>query len=279
MNKVSVIIPYYNRDTSVIRAIKSVLTQTYTNYEIILVNDGSDKKYYEFVENYIETIKNNVDIKHLYQNNKGPSSARNNGIKVANGEYIAFLDSDDEWIENKLEFQMNLMDEYNIDLLGCNIYIIDRNIKSKFYFTNKEFEKLTFKKLLFRHYIATPAAIMKKSVLEDLGGFPEGQRYAEDVYLFTKISRKYNVCISGQFLVKIYKPLFGASGLSENIKDTEKYMLKNFKKFRHENAEFDEKLGFILYILTISFSVIKYVRRIIKKKLINSGGSDKNEKL
>ena len=98
--KISVIIPTYNRADLVQRAIKSVLNQTKKPNEIIVVDDGSTDNTKQILKNY--------PVKILYQKNKGVSSARNIGIKNAKYEFIAFLDSDDEWIEEKLEEQIKL---------------------------------------------------------------------------------------------------------------------------------------------------------------------------
>lgn len=101
--KVSVIIPFYNREKETVRAVKSVLNQTYKNFEIILVDDCSEEK----IDAVKELVKKHDNIT-LIRNkkNSGPSTSRNNGIKAATGDYIAFLDSDDEFKSNKLEVQL-----------------------------------------------------------------------------------------------------------------------------------------------------------------------------
>ena len=97
---VSVIIPTYNRGYCLCEAIDSVLAQTYTNIEIIVVDDGSTDSTEEILKKY------GPEIQYLWQENQGVSSARNLGIRAAKGEWIAFLDSDDEWLPNKLERQL-----------------------------------------------------------------------------------------------------------------------------------------------------------------------------
>ena len=99
---VSVIIPAYNRSHLVTRAIQSVLNQTYKDFEVIVVDDGSTDDTKEAIANF-----HNEKIRYLrHEKNKGGSAARNTGIKAARGEYIAFLDSDDEWVPEKLEKQI-----------------------------------------------------------------------------------------------------------------------------------------------------------------------------
>ena len=99
MPKFSVIIPTYNRCEFVKNAIQSVLDQTYKDYEIIVIDDGSTDSTKDSLSSIIEQIT------YIYQDNRGVSSARNTGIKKSIGSYIAFLDSDDLWEPKKLELQ------------------------------------------------------------------------------------------------------------------------------------------------------------------------------
>jgi len=100
MTKVSVIIPTYNRGRYVTKAIDSVLAQTYKDYEIIVVDDGSTDNTRDILASYRDKIRC------IYQENMGASAARNTGIRASTGEWIAFLDSDDEWLPDKLSIQM-----------------------------------------------------------------------------------------------------------------------------------------------------------------------------
>ena len=104
---ISVIIPFYNQEDHFEECLNSITHQTYSNLEIIIINDGSDKKYDEILT---KLQKNHLDkIKIFKQENKGVSAARNLGIKKSRGEYIAFIDSDDIWLPNKLEHQINII--------------------------------------------------------------------------------------------------------------------------------------------------------------------------
>ena len=99
---ISVIIPTYNRAHLIGKAVKSVLSQTYQDFEIIVVDDGS-------TDNTEEIVKSFTDYKIYYichKHNRGASAARNTGIKASRGEYIAFLDSHDEWLPEKLDKQI-----------------------------------------------------------------------------------------------------------------------------------------------------------------------------
>lgn len=260
--KVSVIIPYYNRETMLLRALKSVKSQTFTDFEIILIDDGSTDKSHKIVDDFINENLH-INIKNIYQRNMGPSIARNNGIKRAEGEYIAFLDSDDEWLPEKLSIQIALMEKCDIDLLGCNYYLIKNNRVNEFIFIHDKLKQITFKRLLTKHYYATPCVVVRKEVFEDVGYFPENQHYMEDSYIFTSIARKYKTYMISDFLVNIYKLPYGEDGLSSNLWEMEKYELLNIKRFRKENIKYKEKLTLVLYIGVNVFSIVKYIKRRI----------------
>jgi Glycosyltransferases involved in cell wall biogenesis len=263
MRTVSVIIPYYNSESTIIRAIESVAKQTFTDYEIILVDDGSSDNTHIIVDAYIKK-HNEIYFKHYYQENAGPSEARNLGISKSDAEYIAFLDSDDSWVSNKLEIQMKLMAENEIDLLGSNINIVGPNGKIiREYYIKSQLEYVSFYKLLFKHYFYTSSVVIRKKVVDNIGGFPEKQKYAEDTLLFTRITRKYKTAVSKDFLVSAYKPLFGESGLSGNLKETNKYVLRNITTLRKENVHNSKKIGYVLYVWALLFSQVKYFRKIL----------------
>lgn len=118
MELVSVIIPTYNRAHLVSDAISSVLKQTYKNYEILVIDDGSTDETEHVIKHF------NDKIRYIYQENKGAGAARNRGLKEAKGSYIAFLDSDDLWLDFKLELQVAIMVKLpEIGLLSSDFYI------------------------------------------------------------------------------------------------------------------------------------------------------------
>lgn len=109
---VSVVIPTYNRVQQTIAAIESVLAQTYSHFEIIVVDDGSTDSSGEAIERFLRQGTNGRhQLFFLRQPNQGASAARNTGIAKARGEYIAFLDSDDYWLPEKLEWQMRALEQ------------------------------------------------------------------------------------------------------------------------------------------------------------------------
>jgi glycosyltransferase involved in cell wall biosynthesis len=166
MEKVSVIIPTFNRFKYLLNTIESVKNQTYKNLEIIVINDcSSQKEYYEY--NWQE---NGVIIIHLEENSKqkfGFACAgyvRNQGIEISSGEYIAFCDDDDSWFPKKIELQMNAMKE-----TGCKMSSTDGLIGNGVYFKDKKYK--VYNK---EHYYSTLQNIYrsKGSNLLD-NGFPK----------------------------------------------------------------------------------------------------------
>ena len=266
MCEVSVIIPYYNSKETIIRALESVINQTYKDFEVILIDDGSIDDSHKIVD---EFIKSNLKYKimNLYQKNSGPSKARNEGIKNSKGEYIAFLDSDDEWSPEKLSEQFNFSKRYNADLVGCNYNIILKNNKIEKFITRKKVERVSFTQCLFKHYFNMSTALVKKNVILAVGLFPENQRYMEDAYVFKLINRKYDCYVLEKNLVNFYKYLYGDSGLSSRLREMEKHEIINFKQFRKENYKYEKKINLLLFVVIIAFSYFKYVRRVLIVKL------------
>ena len=181
---VSVIIPFYNRTSLLLKAIRSVIEQTYKNYEIIIINDGSAEND-TLIREYIEHRKHIVYIKYLV--NHGPSYARNIGIEKSNGEYIAFLDSDDTWDKEKLSRQIKIMVEKNLEFTHTSYYrIYDENKKQVIRSGNNNY---IYPIILYSCRIATPTVVIKKDLL---GKTKFNERYAcgEDWLLWINLSRK-----------------------------------------------------------------------------------------
>lgn len=185
---IDVIIPVYNRQELLIRAINSVLNQTYSNYKLIIVDDGSTDKTKEMIA---EKFPN---IEYFYQTNKGVSSARNLGIRNSDSELIAFLDSDDEWHKDKLKKQIEFLKskpEYSI----CQTK--EKWIRNgKFINPGKKHLKISgdlFAKSLEQCFITPSSVLLKRELLNEFGYFNECLPACEDYDLWIKITSKYSV--------------------------------------------------------------------------------------
>lgn len=160
--KVSVILPNYNGEDFIKDSVQSVLSQTNVSLELIIIDDCS-------YDNSIEVIRKFKDprVKLIkLDNNMGVSNARNIGIENSTGDYISFIDSDDYWIESKLETQLNFMSQHNLNLTYSSINIIDTKNNFKKIFTTKtifsSFELLKF------NYVPTVSLIFKKDILGNI---------------------------------------------------------------------------------------------------------------
>lgn len=197
--KVSVIIPFYNGKQWLYEAIESVLTQTYPNIEIILVNDGSKEDITELIEKYAGKIR------YFYQTNKGVAAARNWGMSQASGDFIAFLDSDDIWLPQKTEKQVRFMlktgaqwshtgfyywypEQNMLKIIDNSVYFGD--VRKVFYITMK---------------VATPSVIVTKQLLLEKPGikFPEDFIKGEDTQFYRAIANKYPLALIEEPLLKV----------------------------------------------------------------------------
>ena len=168
MPKVSVIIPTYNREEFITETINSVLNQTYKDFEIIVIDDGSTDNTKQKLERF------GSKIKLIEQKNSERAVARNNGVKNSSGEYIAFLDSDDIWIENKLEKQIELLDSKSDAILtyGQCLRINEHGQKIKTAKRQlKGFSGDVFENLLMRNFVVSPTPVIKREYFEKTIGF------------------------------------------------------------------------------------------------------------
>ncbi len=195
MPKVSVIIPTYNRAKNLIQSIDSVMNQTYQDLEIIIVDDGSTDNTKEVLSKY------DGKVRYFYQENRGVSAARNIGIKESRGEFIAFLDSDDSWLGNKLEQQMKLFQyDPSVSLQYSYARYLDKANNIEF-IRPKNVSK-SFKDFLYEDTVLpTSSVVLKKSVLEEVGMFDEGLPGIEDYDLWLRCSRKFKIGFIPETLV------------------------------------------------------------------------------
>lgn len=188
---VSVVIPFYARVDWLFLAVDSVLSQSFTDFELIVINDGSNEDMTAFLEKYERSII------YRYKENGGPASARNIGINLARGEYIAFLDSDDIWLRDKLEKQLEFMEKTDAVWSHTNYKVFQdekpdislRDIDIS-YFRGK-----VFPICLASSPIATPCVMIKSQYLKndpDLR-FNNEMRYGQDWFLWIHIAMKYPI--------------------------------------------------------------------------------------
>ncbi len=219
---VSVIIPTWNRQNTIGKCLESVLNQTYKDYEIIVADDGSTDETVEIVQKYADKHEN-IILLELKNNSKTPAVPRNRAFEKSSGKWIAFLDSDDYWLPNKLEIQMAFIyessnDNRSIEAVATNANTISSNgenhgkyinlkadHKSKFFFVHDETVSGGVKSVGYTSYIfdyhfltslknenpiITSSVIVSRKLFEDVKGMPEeiSARGVEDFTTWVKIS-------------------------------------------------------------------------------------------
>jgi len=197
---VSVIIPTYNRPTLLRRALESVVNQSYKNLEIIIINDGGD----ESSRDITQSFKDDRITYLSHGSNKGGSAARNTGIRNTKGEYIAFLDDDDQWIPSKIETQLNKMAKTDPDVGFCfsavtNVY---ENREEDTWVPEGIDDYFDLALERFNGFLNV-TLFVKKAVLEDVGGFDENLPSHQEVDLVLKMARKYKGLGINRSLVKV----------------------------------------------------------------------------
>lgn len=262
--QISVIIPMYNSESSIKRCLDSILKQTYReDLEIVIVDDGSTDNGRIIVEKIaLENSTPSVSFKIISQKNGGVSKARNVGMANSTGEFIALLDSDDEWLPTKLERQMQIIGENPmVDFLGCS----RNNETLKILWTEIcSLHRATVKELLIKMYPQTSTAIFKRELYEKFGGYNEQMTHSEDGELWVRYCAKSSFYYLPESLVITGggKPSFGHSGLSANLKAMQKgneFMLREALR----NGLINTRFFLVIYF----YSQMKYLRRILITKI------------
>ncbi len=187
MARVSVIIPTYNRRDYVQEAIDSVMAQTFTDYEVIVVDDGSDDGTGEILRK-----RYGNRIRYEWQRNQGESVARNHGIALAQGDFVAFLDSDDLWLSENAAMQVQSL-EINADaVMGCaQAWLVDadgRVVEDSPWGDDLSMADFTFEQLVLGNHVICSTAFVRRDALDQTGGFDPKIRYGEDWDLWLRLT-------------------------------------------------------------------------------------------
>lgn len=232
---ISCIITTYNRAVYIERAINSIVNQTYDNLEIIIVDDGSTDN----TSVIVNKITDNR-IRYVYQNNKGAQAARNKGIKLAKGEYIAFLDSDDMWTPNKLSVQIEKIKKNHADIL---ISKFERHSNGRKYnIPSWEYEGEVTEDMLGKSFFATTGTIFgKKECIENIMFDLNVSRFQDFDFIVSAI-KKYKIVFTNNILLIQYETAKSITNETDvdKVINTIDYlcdkhqMLKGVKKFLYK---------------------------------------------
>lgn len=201
---ISCIITTHKRQPEILRrAIDSVLNQTYQNFELIVVNDYPEDKE---LEKHIQQLINSYDgskVKYIsHDKNRGACQARNTGINASNGEYIALLDDDDEWMSQKLEEQIILFTDRTIGLVYCDSIIKSDGKESIHHCVPKAYKDNIIKALLYTNFIGGNSfPLIRRSVFVECGMYDTKMKALQDLDMWVRIAQKYCFAYCQQPLV------------------------------------------------------------------------------
>ncbi len=238
MVKVSVVIPTYNAEQTIGKAVKSVLSQTYAPYEIIVVDDCS-------TDNTVNVLRSFQDLKIIHLKiNSGPSIARNHGWDQATGDIIAFLDSDDEWHPEKLQtISKVFFQQEDIVFLG---HSYSTNTLSSLTTSPNIVEK-TYASILLKNPYQPSCIVVKKNLPIR---FDESYRYCEDHELSIRVAHKYKCHYLKQDLTKLGRPQLTEGGASGNKWKMRKGELRVYSSVYKHNITYSLIIPF-LWLLSI----------------------------
>ena len=200
--KVSVVIPVFNRPAAVCRAIESVLAQTCQDFEIIVVDDGST----DATAASVAALANRRITLIRHERNRGGSAARNTGIRAASAAYVAFLDSDDEWLPRKLERQLEVFrrsgDRLGLVYSGYERILADGSVLRQI----PEDRGDLARSLLTENVVGgTSVGMVRRHVFDEIGGFDETLPSAQDVDFWLRICEQFSADFAPEILVRVWQ--------------------------------------------------------------------------
>lgn len=246
--KVSVIIPTYNRAHMLEKSLKSVLAQTYPWFEVIIVDDGSTDDTAELIKSYKDKR-----IRYYYREvNQGAAAARNYGLTKAENDFIAFEDSDDIWHVDKLKKQMEAMGS-----LASNVGIVYHKIAYDFgdgrfavlpseQIDNEKKSGDIYVQMLYDNLIPCPSILARRSAIADAGGFDAGLKALEDYDFALKITKKYKAYFIDEVLLQAAFTNQGVSSNSVNYLIASCMILSRYKKDYLKTDTFNHRVEVIL---------------------------------
>lgn len=215
MSLVSAIITTKNRKNLLEKAIQSVLTQTYTEIECIVVVDGSDDGTCEYLESITDSRLRMIYI--AKEESQGGNYARNKGIQSAKGEFLALLDDDDEWFPTKIEQQIKLFDNENVGLVYCG-HVNDYDEKKFVRVYPEEYQQGNLSQIVFKSMFCTTSMMMiRKSVMEEIGGFDESIAFWQDYDVIIRICQVAEVAFVREPLMLLRHTLTDKHRLSNKV--------------------------------------------------------------
>lgn len=256
---VSTVVPVYNASSTIITCIDSIvheLEKVDFSWELILVNDGSTDDSLKLMESYRQHSPYKSNIHVFSQVNSGVSSARNLGMAKAKGAYIAFNDSDDEWIPGRMITMISFLRNDPAIMLLAGIYWPVRFGS----YGDFDIKEISVNRQIFRNHFYPPTVIFKRSLLFKYGYFDEFMTHAEDMFYFSSICAREKSCLCNVQAARsiLNKLSYGQSGLSANLWKMEKGELKCIS-----NLYKRKDITLFFFIFAYFFSLLKYMIRFV----------------
>lgn len=249
---ISIIIPTYNRAELLENSVLSAIRQTYKETEILIVDDGSTDNTQDVVKK-IQTKFPQKTIRYIKQEqNQGPAVARNTGITESLGEYIAFLDSDDAWMEDKLSKQMKALEASREDTAMVYCEYIYHDIHGEEGISPSRELKPEIKSgnmllsLLVIPMIGTPTMLIKKKCLLDVGMFDVTLRSLEDYELSLRIAKRYKIVFLAEPLMHVYARRESVSFQVQHVLETRAKIIATYEMELKENGLYASVEGIYL---------------------------------
>lgn len=243
---VSVIIPTYNRQSTIIRAINSVLGQTYSELEVIVVDDASTDSTVQMINEYGDDRVRLICM----SENGGANAARNKGIAAARGEYIAFQDSDDEWDKDKLQVQIKDMLDRKLAASFCAHRLI-RGVGEMIipvdYEDKDKYENGLRKVLSERNVISTQTLVVRKDIFSVVGNFNENMPRLQDYEFVIRLSQKEKIGYVARPLVSVYRTAVSISTNTEALYQSITLLLEEYGDFLNYDSFFSSFLNLSVY--------------------------------
>lgn len=284
---ISVIIPLFNKAHTVVNTLKSVFVQTYQNFEVIIVDDGS-------TDNGVDVVKSNFNdsrIRIIQQKNSGVSVARNNGAYNAKSDWLVFLDGDDEWQPGFLAEIIHLIDNHpNVDFVGTGGYHKDAKTGKV---SPMVMNKYVDKEVVLDYFINPDkmphlgGTAIRKCTFMNIGGFPEGVRVSEDTCFLYKVGLNSKIAYSGKSLHVYVGNLDGQTTKKLNTKQddirnrkNEAFMLNSvFEKWKNEGKKNKLFLDFLYYKICCFYISFLRQSNYVSIKTFSDNLSDELKKI
>lgn len=264
----TVVIPLYNKELSIINTLKSVLNQTYQNFEIVVIDDGSTDDSAKIVKNM-----NNPKIRLISQPNQGVSAARNNGVEKAKNDWIAFLDADDIWEKNHLEEVVKMM----LVFPNATVYTTSfRYSDNRKVFKHKRAENVFvvsnyFQEALLEDLICTNIIVVNRISFNKVGGFKTFLNRGEDVDLWARLAKRFDI-VKSTTVTAIYRiDAENRTSLSRNLEKTHVYHLNLNTTNQDEKAYYEHLIFLRLLAYLRSGDLQSFLKLFIHHKQIKRG--------